>query len=153
MGDRFLVQSFCAELVSFEKHYKQYKGAISDTERYIVAATIVKMFLTNNAKNELNIKNNDIKQKILKKVDKIQSNKGSSKKRAPNIHRICSILSIVGSYNKLKRIHGQSSNKQSLASRIAKTSNNYYYLLLYLFFVFYVFLMSILYCILMWILL
>merc|ERR1712130_356083 len=79
--DRFLVQSFCAELVSFEKHYKQYKGAISDTERYIVAATIVKMFLTNNAKNELNIKNNDIKQKILKKVDKIQNNKGSSKKK------------------------------------------------------------------------
>merc|ERR1712154_172178 len=110
--------------------YKQYKGAISDTERYIVAATIVKMFLTNNAKNELNIKNNDIKQKIIK---------GRRKKRAPNIHRICSILSIVGSYNKLKRIHGLSSNKQSLASRIAKTSNNYYYLLLYLFFLYFMF--------------
>lgn len=78
--ERFLIQSFCAELVEFEKYYKQYKGALSDTERYIVAATIVKNFLTPNAKNELNIKNVELKHKILKKIDKIQNNKGSSKK-------------------------------------------------------------------------
>eukprot|EP01083_Nonionella_stella_P089681 250301_1 len=78
--ERFLIQSFCAELVEFESYYKQYKGALSDTERYILAATIVKLFLTPNAKNELNIKNMQIKQKILKKIDKIQNNKGSSKK-------------------------------------------------------------------------
>ena len=78
--ERFLVQSFCAELVEFEKYYKDYKGALSDTERYIVAAIIVKEFLISNAKNELNIKNSDIKHKVLKKIDKIQNNKGSSKK-------------------------------------------------------------------------
>ena len=79
--ERFLVQSFCAELVDFEKYYKQYKGALSDTERYILAATIVKKFLTPNAKMELNIKNLEIKHKIIKKIDKIQNNKGSSSKK------------------------------------------------------------------------
>ena len=44
-----------------------------------MAATIVKMFLTSNAKNELNIKNLDIKHKVLKKIDKIQNNKGTKK--------------------------------------------------------------------------
>jgi hypothetical protein len=64
---RFLIQSFCGELVEFLNVYKQYRGALSDLERHYLATRIVQEFLTSSSKSELMI-TPELKEKVQRKL-------------------------------------------------------------------------------------
>ncbi|ETO21309.1 hypothetical protein RFI_15895, partial [Reticulomyxa filosa] len=69
---RFLVQSFSGDLISFYERFKDFRGAVTESERKQIGSRLVMEFLTPDAKRELMI-SQDIKNKIMIKWKKIEN--------------------------------------------------------------------------------